>query len=212
MRRAIITTALLLTLAPLGASAQVGKNLSNILEPNIATREQLLTLPGVTPAVADAIVRGRPYADMLAVDRAVTAAGMNAEQKLALYRRLFMPINLNAATREEIMLVPGAGNRMTREFLEYRPYAAMAQFRREIGKYVNAEEVARLEQYVFIPIDLNKATDEDFLTIPGVGQRMLHEFKEYRPWRSLEQFRREIGKYVDRNELARLERYVVITP
>ena len=27
---------------------------------------------------------------------------MTAEQKQALYRRLFMPINLNAATREEI--------------------------------------------------------------------------------------------------------------
>ena len=212
MRRAIITTALLLTLVPPGLSAQVGKNLSNIVEPNIATREQLLTLPGVTAPVADAILRGRPYPDMLAVDRAVTAAGMNAEQKQALYRRLFMPINLNAATREEIMLVPGAGTRMTREFLEYRPYVAMTQFRREIGKYVNAEEVARLEQYVFIPIDLNKATDEDFLSIPGVGQRMLREFKEYRPWRTMEQFRREIGKYVDKNELARLERYVVITP
>jgi hypothetical protein len=37
---------------------------------------------------------------------------------------------------------------------------------------------------------------------------MLHEFKEYRPYRGLEQFRREIGKYVDRKELARLQRYV----
>ena len=30
-----------------------------------------------------------------------------------------------------------------------------------------------------------------------MGQRMLHEFKEYRPYKSMEQFRREIGKYVD---------------
>jgi hypothetical protein len=35
-----------------------------------------------------------------------------------------------------------------REFLEYRPYKDVAQFRREIGKYVNAREVARLERYV----------------------------------------------------------------
>jgi hypothetical protein len=28
--------------------------------------------------------------------------------------------------------------------------------------------------------------------------------------RSIEQFRREIGKYVDRDEVARLERYVTI--
>ena len=37
---------------------------------------------------------------------------------------------------------------------------------------------------------------------------MLHEFKEYRPFKNIEQFRREIGKYVDDKELARLERFV----
>lgn len=101
---------------------------------------------------------------------------------------------------------------MAHEFDEYKPYRAYAQFRREIGKYVNEDEVARLEQYTFIPIDLNTASDEDILSIPGVGQRMLHEFKEYRPYRSIEQFRREIGKYVNEREVARLERYVTIKP
>ena len=52
--------------------------------------------------------------------------------------------------------------------------------------------------------------DDDILSIPGVGRRMLHEFKEYRPYRGIEQFRREIGKYVDDREVARLERYVTI--
>jgi hypothetical protein len=39
---------------------------------------------------------------------------------------------------------------------------------------------------------------------------MAHEFEEYRPYTSVEQFRREIGKYVDAKEVARLERYLVI--
>ena len=96
------------------------------------------------------------------------------------------------------------------EFQEYRPYRALAQFRREIGKYVDDKELARLEQYVFVPIDLNTASDSDILSIPGLGQRMLREFKEYRPYKVMEQFRREIGKYVDENEVARLERYVTM--
>jgi DNA uptake protein ComE-like DNA-binding protein len=75
---------------------------------------------------------------------------------------------------------------------------------------VNDAEVARLEQYVFVPIDLNTASDQDILSIPGVGPRMLREFKAYRPYRSIEEFRREIGKYVDDKELKRLERYVTI--
>jgi hypothetical protein len=39
---------------------------------------------------------------------------------------------------------------------------------------------------------------------------MRHEFEEYRPYTGMEQFRREIGKYVDDEEVARLERYVMI--
>ena len=59
-------------------------------------------------------------------------------------------------------------------------------------------------------LDLNTATDEEILLIPGVGRRMLHEFKEYRPYKDIERFRREIGKYVDKTEVARLEQYVTI--
>jgi hypothetical protein len=43
-----------------------------------------------------------------------------------------------------------------------------------------------------------------------MGKRMLHEFKEYRPYKTIDQFRKEIGKYVDKKEVARLERYVTI--
>jgi hypothetical protein len=63
---------------------------------------------------------------------------------------------------------------------------------------------------VWYPIDLNSASGAEILLIPGVGARMQHEFEEYRPYRGIEQFRREIGKYVDSAEVARLERYVTI--
>jgi hypothetical protein len=39
---------------------------------------------------------------------------------------------------------------------------------------------------------------------------MLREFKEYRPYKNIEQFRKEIGKYVNAKEVARLERYVTL--
>jgi DNA uptake protein ComE-like DNA-binding protein len=123
---------------------------------------------------------------------------------------MFLHANLNTAPEAEIMLIPGMGPRMAHEFEEYRPYRSLDQFRREIGKYVNEQEVARLEQYVFIPLNLNTASDADLMTIPGLGSRMLHEFKEYRPYSNMEQFRREIGKYVNEKEVARLERYVTL--
>ena len=75
---------------------------------------------------------------------------MAAEDLRELYAVAFIPIDLNTATRAEILLIPGVGRRMAHEFEEYRPYKAMAQFRREMGKYVDKEEVARLERYVTI--------------------------------------------------------------
>jgi DNA uptake protein ComE-like DNA-binding protein len=63
---------------------------------------------------------------------------------------------------------------------------------------------------VFVPVKLNSASDADILSIPGTGPRMLREFKEYRPYSNIEQFRREIGKYVSKEEVARFERYVVV--
>lgn len=67
-----------------------------------------------------------------------------------------------------------------------------------------------MAQYVFVPLNLNTATDEQLLTIPGLSRRMLREFTEYRPYTSMKQFRREIGKYVDEDEVARLERYIAL--
>jgi DNA uptake protein ComE-like DNA-binding protein len=61
-----------------------------------------------------------------------------------------------------------------------------------------------------VPVNINTATDEEILRIPGVGPRMLREFKEYRPYTSIEQFRREIGKYVDKEQVATWEKYIVI--
>ena len=189
--------------------AQVGKPVT-ITDANLIAEADLAKLPGVTPAIAKNLVAKRPFASVTMLDQLLTSAGLTREQITTLYGRIFVHLNLNAATREEILLIPGVGNRMLREFLEYRPYAALAVFHREIDKYVDDTELARLEQYVFVPIDLNKASDADILTIPGLGNRMLREFKEYRPYKAMDQFRREIGKYVDEKEVARMERYVAI--
>lgn len=60
-------------------------------------------------------------------------------------------------------------------------------------------------------INLNTASMDDFKTVPGVGDRMAHEFDEYRPYVSIQQFRREIGKYnVDDSTLAVYEQYVFV--
>jgi DNA uptake protein ComE-like DNA-binding protein len=204
----LASAVVIVLLMPAIAHGQAGRR-GDVLDANTASEKDLLAVPGITPPLAKAILDGRPFLTVTRLD-SVLGSTLSRERRTDAYRRLFVQINLNTASDEEILLIPGMGNRMLEEFKEYRPYKALAQFRREIGKYVDEKELARLEQYVFVPINLNTASDSDILSIPGLGQRMLREFKEYRPYKVMEQFRREIGKYVDKNEVARLERYVTL--
>jgi DNA uptake protein ComE-like DNA-binding protein len=119
------------------------------LDPNTASREELVTLPDIDSAAAEALIRAREYDDMIEVDR-VLATHLTEAERDSVYTRLWKPIDLNTASGEEILLIPGVGPRMRHEFEEYRPYNSMARFRREIGKYVDSAEVARLERYVTI--------------------------------------------------------------
>jgi DNA uptake protein ComE-like DNA-binding protein len=192
-----------------GASVggQVGKG---ILDANTAVEKDLLALPQMTPAIVKGLLDKRPFGSVVELNAFLTSQSLTPAQTAEFYGKAFVHVNLNTGTPEEILLIPGAGKRMVREFAEYRPWKTWAQFDKEISKYVGQPETDRLKQYVFIPVNLNTATDDDILSIPGAGARMVREFKEYRPWKSKEQFDKEISKYVGAKETARLWRYVVI--
>ena len=180
-----------------------------LINPNLATDAELLAIPGMTAEAAMAVVGGRPHLGAAEL-HAVLSEAIGGDGAIAAYDALWLPINLNDVTTDEILLIPGVGDRMAHEFEEYRPYDDMDEFRREIGKYVDEDEVERLARYVYVPIDLNTATREQIMAVPGMTERMAHEFEEYRPYTDLDQFRREIGKYVDTDEVARFERYVTL--
>ena len=59
-------------------------------------------------------------------------------------------------------------------------------------------------------LNINTASEEDFRTIPNVGDKMVHEFEEYRPYVSIQQFRKEIGKYVNEDHVAAYEKYIFV--
>jgi hypothetical protein len=198
------------------AFAQLGRQ-QTLVEPNVAADSTMLKLPYMAQHYVDAIKAARPILSVVTLDSILTSHGMTKPQRDSLYRHMFVHVDLNRGTDAEFLLIPGAGQRMLREFKEYRPWTSFAQFEREIGKYVRSipGEVARLEQYMFIPIELNPFTDSTLMTFASIGvgtRRWIREFKEYRPWTSQAQFEREIGKYVRANpkEVTRLWRYVVI--
>jgi DNA uptake protein ComE-like DNA-binding protein len=136
-------------LAMLGApaGAQVGK----LVDPNMATESELAQLPHMTPAIAKGVIEKRPFKTVVDLNKFLLEQKLTPDQTKELYRKAFVPINLNTGSKEEFLLIPGVGARMSAEFEEYRPWKTWGQFDKEIGKYVGQPETDRLKQYFFIP-------------------------------------------------------------
>ncbi|MXO61457.1 hypothetical protein [Qipengyuania oceanensis] len=118
-----------------------------VLDASTATAEQLAAIEGMTPELAAAVVAGQPYASATAFNAKLMET-LDEAQAATVREKVFVPVDLNTATREDIELIPGMTPKMVHEFEEYRPYADMTEFDREIGKYVDEAEVARFRQYV----------------------------------------------------------------
>jgi len=130
------------------AGAQAGKGL---IDPNTAAESDLQSLPSMTPAIVKGMIERRPFKSVVDLNKFLLEQKLTPDQAKEVYRKAFVPINLNTGTREEFMLIPGVGSRMAAELAEYRPWKTWAQFDKEIGKYVGQQETDRLKQYVFIP-------------------------------------------------------------
>ena len=130
------------------ASAQVGKGA--IVDTNTASEKDLLALPHMTPAIVKGLLDKRPFTSVVELNAFLTSQSLTPAQLTELYGKTFIHVNLNIGTPEEILLIPGAGKRMAREFAEYRPWKTWAQFDKEIGKYVGEKETKRLWRYVVI--------------------------------------------------------------
>ncbi len=119
-------------------------------------------------------------------------------------------LNPNDATAEQLASVMGLAAPAAEAVLAARPFDRVADLHAVVTAHVAEDGFDRVYSTLWVPIDLNTATGDEILLIPGVGERMRHEFEEYRPYTSMAQFRREIGKYVDGEELERLAQYVEV--
>ena len=119
-------------------------------------------------------------------------------------------LDANTATKEQLVALPHMDETLADVVISNRPFVTIGELNNILGADLDEDQLEEVYGKVFVPIGLNTAAESDILLIPGVGRRMAHEFEEYRPYTSMEQFRREIGKYVDEEEVARLEQYVTL--
>ena len=189
--------------------AQVGKS-QGVADVNWVAEKELATYPNMTPAIANALVAKRPFLSITDLNTFLLGQGLTQAQANQFYGKAFVHINLNTATKAEILLVPGAGPRMVHEFDEYRPWRSYAQFSKEIGKYVGADGAARLAQFTFIPINANTATDEVLMTVPGADAALVAKIKAGRPYSSVAALEAALAKGASPAEAKRVARFFAV--
>ena len=116
----------------------------------------------------------------------------------------------NTATEQQLQGIAGVTPEIAKAIVAGRPYADAVAFAAALEKATTREAAADLMTRVFVPVNLNTASEEAIKLIPGMTPKMVHEFLEYRPYEDMAEFDREIGKYVDAAEVARLRSYTTL--
>ena len=119
-------------------------------------------------------------------------------------------IDAGTATAEDLAGVEGISDELAAAIVAGQPYADVTAFNTVLMESLTEEQAAAVRERVFVPVNLNEATEEQIRLIPGMTDKMVHEFEEYRPYEDMAEFDREIGKYVDEAEVARFRNYVTL--
>ena len=119
-------------------------------------------------------------------------------------------VDANTATEEQLTTMEGMTPELAAAIVAGQPYENVSAFNAKLLETLSEAEAATLRETLFVPVNLNIASEEDIRLIPGMTEKMEHEFLEYRPYEDMAEFDREIGKYVDEEEVARFRNYVTL--
>lgn len=117
-------------------------------------------------------------------------------------------LNLDTASEADLLTIPGMTNRMVHEFMEYRPYKSIQQFRKEMSKYVSSAMIAEYEKYVYVPISQNGADVPTLQQIPGLDAAEAEALIAGRPYASPEAFEAKLAEKLTADELAVAKTYI----
>lgn len=165
--------------------------------------------PAAAPTAASPAATATAIPAAATLAPAATQALVEATPAPAAVSAVAAKLNLNTATADDFLAaIPGFSSRMTREFLEYRPYVSIQQFRAEIGKYVDDAQVAQYEQYVYVPIAINDSDAATLQQIPGLDANEAAELMAGRPYAAADAFLAKLAGYVSADELAVARTYL----
>ena len=119
-------------------------------------------------------------------------------------------LDANTATAEQLAGTEGVSEELAAAIVAGQPYASVTDLDAKLKETLSEDEAKAVLVNVFVPINLNSASEEEIRLVPGMTDKMVHEFEEYRPYADMGVFDREIGKYVDEEEVARFRQYVTL--
>jgi hypothetical protein len=121
-------------------------------------------------------------------------------------------VNPNKASIDDLASVPGMNPAAASAIIDGRPFKTQSKMDAAIGDKLDDEGRKTVYAHLFIKVGLNSGAEADYKLIPSTmsAGKLAHEFEEYRPYESLEQFSREMSKYVSDAEVAYLARFVTL--
>ena len=106
-------------------------------------------------------------------------------------------VDVNWVAEKELATYPNMTPAIANALVARRPFLSISDLNTFLlGQGLTQAQANEFYGRAFVHINLNTATPAEILLVPNAGKRMVHEFDEYRPWRSYAQFSKEIGKYV----------------
>ena len=149
------------------------------------------------------------------VEKVVAAADEAVEEAVEEMAASFATgalIDPNTASADVIAAIPGISAELAQQVISARPYTTPSELNAVLKEVVNDSELKVIYGAMFVKVDLNTGSNADYQLIPTTlsPKKLAHEFEEYRPYSSMEQFGREMSKYVSDEEVDFLQRYVTI--
>lgn len=119
-------------------------------------------------------------------------------------------IDPNTADMDTLSQISGLTDGSVETILNGRPFASQSALNAALDLDEASQKIAYSQ--MFIKVGLNSGAEADYMLIPSVlsPKKLAHELDEYRPYENMEQFQRELGKYMDAEALANLSRYVTL--
>lgn len=121
-------------------------------------------------------------------------------------------INPNDATEAQLAAIKGLTDADVTAIISGRPFASMTALHAAISNGKEPRALRGLYNVMFIKVGLNNGSEDDYKLIPSTlsPRHLAHEFEEYRPYNSIDDFAREMKKYVSAAEVENLKRYVTL--